>query len=137
MIYPHIEIIRLEDNFDYGVFGVLMINGEIFCVTLEPYEWQNQKSISCIPAGQYECVRIVSPKFGTTYEIINVPNRSDILFHAGNVLQDTEGCIIVAEKFGKLRENRAVLNSGSTFTGFLNLMHPYEKFKLTIKESWA
>ena len=137
MILPHIEIIRIEDNFQFGTFGVLLIQTEIFCVTLEPHEFSNKRNISCIPPGNYECERTVSLSFGTTYEINNIPDRDNVLFHAGNEVEDTEGCVIVAEKFGKLKGNRAVLNSGKTFTEFMNTMHPYEKFRLTIKEAWA
>jgi len=136
MINPYLEIYRLEDNFEYGVFGVLLINSEIFCVTLEPHDFANKPNISCIPSGQYECERIVSPKVGATYEICNIPDRDDVLFHAGNVIKDTEGCVILAEKFGKLRGDRAVLNSGKTFLNFLNVMLPYKQFKLRIKEVW-
>jgi len=137
MILPTLTIIRVEDNFQYGTFGGLLIGKEFFCLTLEPREYENRKNFSCIPAGQYECERVMSPKFGTTYEICNVPDRDHVLFHAGNVVEDTEGCVIVAEKLGKLKGNRAVLNSGRTFTNFLNTMAPYPKFNLTIKESWA
>jgi len=137
MIKPHIEIIRVEDNYQYGVFGVMLIGNETFCMTLEPPEFENKKNFSCIPAGQYECVRIVSPKFGTTYEILNVPDRDDVLFHSGNRVEDTTGCVCLAEKLGKLKGDRAILNSGKTFTNFLNKMQSYPKFNLTIKEAWA
>lgn len=137
MILPCLDIIRLEDNFHRGTFGALLIAREVFCWTLEPPEFGNMKSFACIPAGQYECQRVVSPKFGTTYEICNVPYREHVLFHAGNVVQDTTACVLLAETQGKLRGNRAILNSGKTFTTFLNTMQPYEKFQLTIKEGWA
>jgi len=136
-IPPYITILRVEDNNKYGMFGNLLIGPWIFCVTLEPPEKENQQRVSCIPTGNYTCRRIVSPKHGTTYEVQNVPERSGILFHAGNVVDNTEGCIILAEKFGKLEGNRAVLNSGETFTKFMNAMGSYEEFNLLIKEVWA
>jgi len=136
MIKPHLEIIRVEDSYQYGVFGILLISTEIFCVTLEPPEFENMKNFACIPAGQYECVRILS-RFGTTYEIINIPNRTKVLFHPGNRVEDTEGCVCLAEKFGKLKGDRAILNSGKTFLDFMNTMQSYPEFRLTIKEAWA
>jgi hypothetical protein len=134
---PFITLLRIEDNFKYGVFGNLLIGPWIFCVTLEPKEYENKPNISCIPPGNYVCERIISPKFGTTYEVTGVPDRSNILFHAGNIVEDTSGCIILAEKFGKLEGDRTVLNSGITFTKFLNTMGSYNNFNLLIKETWA
>ena len=137
MILPNLKIVRVEDSFEYGVFGMLLIGGETFCMTLEPPEFWNKKNFSCIPPGQYECVRIMSPKFGTTYEIQSVPFRDHVLFHPGNRVEDTIACVCLAEKLGKLRGDRAILNSGKTFTNFLNIMQSYPEFKLTIREEWA
>ena len=133
---PQLRIVRLEDNFQFGMFGVLLINSEIYCVTLEPHEYSNHKNVSCIPIGQYECHKTVSFKYGTTYEICNIPDRTNVLFHAGNERDDTEGCILLAEKFGKLRGNRAILNSGATFTKFLDNVGYYKTLHLTITEHW-
>ena len=134
---PLVTLLRTEDNYQFGTFGVLLLGAWTFCVTLEPPEKENQRNESCIPPGNYTCKRIVSPKFGTTYEVEGVPGRSGILFHAGNIVSHSEGCIILAEKFGKLEGDRAVLNSGKTFTKFLNAMNAYEEFNLLIKETWA
>jgi len=136
MILPNLKIVRVEDSFKYGVFGVLLIGGETFCMTLEPPEFENKKNFACIPTGQYECIRIMS-RFGTTYEILNIPDRNEVLFHPGNRVEDTEGCVLLGEKLGKLKGDRAILNSGKTFTTFLNTMQSYPEFKLTIKEEWA
>ena len=132
---PIVELIRLEESSE-GTFGVLKIQKEVFCVTLEPPDNENIKNISSIPAQQYICECINSPKFGITFEIKNVPGRNNVLFHAGNIVEDTEGCIILAQYFGKLRGNRAILNSGNTFKSFLQIMKDYDSFKLTIKEEF-
>lgn len=136
LIKMHLEIIRIEDSFEYGVFGNLLIGTEAFCMTLEPREWDNERNVSCIPPGQYECARVLSPSFGTTYEICNVPNRSHVLFHKGNSIEDTEGCVLLAEKLGKLKGDRGILNSGKTFKDFMNKMQSYPEFRLTVKEVW-
>lgn len=131
---PIITILRVEENFDYGTFGTLLFHSEAFCSTLEPPDLLNAKNISSIPAQQYLCRRTISPKYGGVFEVQNVPRRSRILFHAGNVVEHTEGCIIVAQHFGKLRGDRAVLNSGKTFNEFMNRLNGYNEFLLTIKE---
>jgi len=113
-----VELIRLESGPD-GTFGVLRVDKQIFAATLEPRENDNQKNISCIPAQPYLVKPHESPKFGGTFEVQDVPGRSHILFHAGNFVDSTAGCILVGEHVGKLREKRAIVNSGNTFRRFL------------------
>jgi hypothetical protein len=131
-----LELIRLEENEFYGTFGVLRIDKEVFCVTLEPSDQENAPFISSIPCQQYRCVRHNSPKYGKTFRVDKVPGRDNILFHRGNTLDDTAGCIILAEYWGKLTGDRAVLNSGNTFDNFMHIMdmHNIKHFKLTIYE---
>lgn len=132
--YPVVELIRLENSHQYGTFGVLKVQKEVLCVTLEPPFLWNARNISCIPTGQYLCSKIKSPKFGDTYEVRHVPDRYNVLFHAGNRVKDTEGCILLAQHFGKLHGDRAALNSGETFKAFLNVMKQHYTFHLTIRE---
>jgi hypothetical protein len=133
---PIVELIRLEENHNYGTFGVLRINKEVFCFTLEPPDHLNTRGISSIPAQQYLCSKKASPRFGETYEIRHVPGRADVLFHAGNRVSDTEGCVILAQHQGKLRGDRAVLNSGATFRAFMDAMRDHQTFHLTIVEHY-
>lgn len=131
------RLVRIEDNTKDGVFGVLTLNGEVFCVTLEPPDKENQKNISCIPPGQYKCVRYNSPKYSNTWQVIDVPNRDYILIHSGNTVEHTQGCILLAEKFGKLKgSKRAILNSGNTFKKFMVATKDFEYLHLTITESY-
>lgn len=127
-----VEIVRLESGPE-GTFGVLRIDKQVFCATLEPRTNGNQQSASCIPSQPYICAPVESPKFGATFEIKNVPGRSHILFHAGNMVEHTEGCILVGQYIGKLRGKRAVLNSGATFRVLL-LELGRKSFHLTITE---
>lgn len=131
---PILELIRLEEDFPRGTFGVLKINKEVFCVTLEPPDQENERNISSIPAQQYECQRIVSPRYGETFQVMNVPGRDHVLFHAGNVVDHTQGCIILAQYFGKLKGDRAVLNSGATFQLFIDRLQNYNFAHLTVRE---
>lgn len=129
-----VELIRLEENHDHGTFGVLKINKEVFCCTLEPPDILNAQNVSSIPAQQYICERYNSPNFGNTFKVINVPGRSSVLIHAGNIVQHTKGCIILGQFFGKLIGDRAVLNSGKTFKSFMSIMNGVDEFHLTIRE---
>ena len=134
---PLVQILRLEDNKTYGTFGVLLINGRAFCVTLEPPWVENERNVSCVPEGQYQAIRVPSEKFGEVFLLEDIPGRSGIEIHPGNVREDTEGCIIVASSFGKLRNhNRAVLNSGDTFRSFMRVLEYTPRIKVSIKNSW-
>jgi hypothetical protein len=82
-----------------GTFGVMVLNNVPVCTTLEDPDNGNQKNISCIPAGTYKCVRHNGTKYKGVWRLLNVPNREAILIHAGNTINDTEGCILVGQKF--------------------------------------
>lgn len=128
------ELIRLEQGTD-GTFGVMRLDGRVFCVTLEPPEKGNRVNISCIPTGKYLCQKVDSPRFGETYEVTDVPGRSNILLHPGNVTDDTRGCVLLGKHFGKLRGDRAVLNSGKTFDGFMDQCAGSESFPLVVEDA--
>lgn len=131
-----LEIPRLEENFNYGTFGVLKVDKQMFCLTLEPRDEENASNISSIPAQQYECRRYNSRKYPNTWQIMNVPNRDKILFHSGNVVTQTEGCIMLAQHIGKLKGNRAILNSGATFKRFMEITKDVSELHLTITENY-
>ncbi len=130
---PVVELVRLEES-EQGTIGILKINKEAFCCTLEPQDKLNASNISSIPAQQYLVKRHQSPKYGGVFKVQNVPGRSDILIHPGNTSDDTLGCILLGQYFGKLLGARAVLNSGQTFREFMDKLHTVEEFHLTITE---
>lgn len=128
-----VTLIRVEEG-DQGTFGILLIDGEAFCVTLEPPDNHNIPNVSNINPGFYRCKKYHSEKYGWTYEVTDVYGRTYILFHAGNVVRHTKGCILLGQFFGKLRGDRAILNSGNTFRMFMERMEGVEEFKLEIIE---
>ena len=129
---------------DQGTEGFLtQLESGFFCRTLELPWRDNKRSISCIPAGEYIVKVRQSPKYGRIYWVTNVPNRSWILIHSGNVAGDVEkgfrthvqGCILLGKKHGMLYNQRAVLTSRPTVNSFMRTMD-YEPFKLTIVGSF-
>jgi hypothetical protein len=134
---PCLRLIRLEEDDRWGTMGMLLFQERIFCATLEPSDVENAVNVSSIPAQQYWCERYSSPKFPNTYRVRNVPGRSKILFHAGNTIRDTAGCIILGQRHSILADKeRAMLNSGDTFSAFLALTKNYELLHLTIRECY-
>lgn len=64
------------------------------CKTMELPWRDNRRNVSCIPPGAYEVRKHLSPKFGRSFHVLNVPGRSEILIHPGNYNRDTLGCIL-------------------------------------------
>ena len=131
-----LELIRLEESKN-GTIGVLKINKQVFCFTLEPSDRENISNVSSIPAQQYLLTPYVSAKHPDTYQVIDVPGRTLILIHAGNIVDHTAGCILVGSGVGKLStypEKRAILNSGITFNLLLNVLKTGNNNHLTISE---
>jgi len=116
-----------------GVFGVLMHEGHPFALTAERPWLNNARSISCIPPGTYTCSRNQSPKFGEGWLVRDVPNRSHILIHKGNIpTQDSHGCILVGEIFDLLNGKAAVLSSKQAFNQLMDKTDKIDVFTLDI-----
>ena len=130
------EILRRESLKGEGTVWILSIDKSIFSFCMEPADNENHSNISSIPAGQYICKRYSSAKYPETFQVMDVTDRSYILFHAGNTVEDTAGCICLGDTVGKLKGDRAILNSGKTFSRFLDEMAGETEFHLTIKEEY-
>ena len=122
---------RITSNFEC-VCGVLTLDQEPICLTLENAWCGNLKNLSCIPAGEYHCQPYASRKFGNVYKVDSVPDRTGILFHVGNTVKDSTGCILVGSVFGKLGGRMAVLNSRIAKEKLLNAMKGEKEFLLRI-----
>lgn len=117
-----------------ATYGVLLQGDIPFALTLERPWLDNKVGESCIPAGKYDCQRIHSEKFGTTFEVMNVPGRTAILFHKGNIADDSHGCILIGESFNQVLGKPGITQSGQGFEEFMKLLMFTEKFPLEIVE---
>lgn len=128
-----VDIIRVESSAD-GTFGVMLLNGLAFCCTLEE-TWKDNKEESCIPVGVYIANRRMSPARETiVWELKDVPGRTFIQIHSGNTTDDTTGCILVGASYGKLRNSRAVLNSGETFRTLMAATKHDDNLVITVRD---
>jgi len=94
---------------DEGTFGQFFDPaGNQLCVTVEP---PPNAEHSCIPSGFYQCIPHNGDKWKNVWEVTGVPNRTDILIHAGNTDSNTEGCICVGTSFGWIGTQQAVMQS--------------------------
>ena len=129
-----LQLKRIANTND-GTFGVLLDEGVPFCLTVERPWLDNAVGKSCIPDGTYICRRVESPKFGWTFEVTDVEGRTHILFHKGNIMDDSHGCIVVGERFEPFRGRlAAVMSSGDAFEEFMERLCKVQEFELTI--SW-
>jgi len=133
-------IVRLEHS-DQGDIGVWLFDGVIFCYTLQPDE-TNQGRFH-LPAGDFICTKYNSPTHGMTFIIhrpetpISVDGHGYLEVHAGNRIDDTLGCTCVASSVGKLKGNRAILNSGLTFQLFQEFTKDVDSFPLKVIDCYT
>lgn len=123
---------------DEGTISFLYLPGTILR-TMEPPWRQNQRKISCIPYGEYECEIVDSPQYGRVYGVKDVPNRTHILFHWGNWAGDeslglrsnSDGCILVGETVTKIYNQLAVSASRKAVNTLHSLLND-EPFTLIL-----
>ncbi len=108
-------------------------DGMPFSMTLERPWLDNHCDVSCIPAGIYVCKRIVSPKFGETFEVTDVPGRSAILFHAGNVPEDSHGCILLGNAVTLAGHTLEIRDSRQAVAGFMGRLAGVHEFELVVE----
>ena len=108
--------------------GKLRGDGWMLC-TLENPWIDNEPYISCIPFGTYTCKRVDSPRFGNTFQIMEVADRSHILFHWGNYEKDTMGCVLLG-----IDSNwkSMIYSSRKGFGQFIKHMEKVRVFELSI-----
>jgi hypothetical protein len=93
---------------DHGTFGVLSVDKQPVCVTLEDQWLNNKRGVSCIPEGVYVCYKHSGTKFKNVWEVRGVKDRTAILIHQGNTNTDTSGCILVGRMFAKFGQKHGV-----------------------------
>ena len=101
-------IIRLDRVYrgDKYTIGHLYVDGEYFCDTMEPSVKADRHP--AIPLGSYNLSLVWSFKFRRYMIRLEVPRRFGILIHAGNLLEHTQGCILLGknESIGMLYHSR-------------------------------
>lgn len=128
-------LILSRTYFPEGTNGILECEGKLICKTIELPWKNNETKVSCIPEGKYFIKKRYSKKFQWHLEIINVKNRSLILFHpANNALLELNGCIALVTK---LSGPGLGLMSRKAFFKLKNLVNPIldknESVELIIK----
>jgi hypothetical protein len=97
-----IRIQRACDSYPHQTNGLLaVVDADLTpvfaCITLELPWKNNQRSVSHIPRGTYKGIKHRSPKFGECVWIKDVPERSEILIHPANYVEQLRGCVAVGQ----------------------------------------
>lgn len=116
-------LVRTEST-DECIRGYFVVDGEVFS-TLEPPWRDNECNKSCIVCGKYDTdfmARSASGKYRDVYHLQDVPGRSAILIHKGNLPRHTRGCVLLGKRRGMLGGRRAVLNSATAMAELLEVI---------------
>lgn len=121
-----VEILRFTPQ-DKPQVGILSIDGVFKLYTLERPEAE------AMPLGNYFCQRVFNRityggmKIPITFEVL-VPGHSGVLFHIGNTVADTSGCILVGLGAG----SEVLYSSRDAFKLFLEATDKVGSFDITI-----
>ena len=109
--------------------GNLSVDGVPECVTCEDVVRAKGVKVqdkTAIPAGRYEVVVNYSNRFKRELpSLLQVPMFTGIRIHAGNTEEDTEGCILVGDKY--LPSQKGVANSRMAFQRLMKKISSVKK----------
>ena len=93
-----VKINRINQRYQYTIGSLDLYDGDgwllFSCVSLERGWNDNKQNESCVPLGNYKCVKEYSDKFNKDlWELKDVPNRSECKFHSANYWHELNGCI--------------------------------------------
>lgn len=123
-----------------GIFGELRsdTNHKVLSFILEHAYLQDDGSYQPkVPPGVYTCKRGDHKLHNmvnafTTFEVLNVPNHSGILFHIGNYCADSDGCLLMGEAIVPSSKGQMITQSKANFADFMKLQDGLDSFQLTV-----
>lgn len=135
------DLVLTRKYYENGVQGVLRLPNHLSVATLERPWLDNQRSISCIPEGTYTLrkrnsavvERTSRGEFPEGWEVTDVPGRTYIMFHVGNYIRDSEGCVLVGYKHGFHEGQPVVWSSMIGMRIFMEALNAKDEWTLLIK----
>lgn len=114
---------------DEGCFSAMLWNGVPFAVGLER-TFEGSRVV--IPGRRTTCTRSKYHKGGyETFEIA-VAGHNRVLFHKGNVEENSEACVLVGESFEPFNGKPGIAQSGKGFEEFMKLTAGLQSFELEV-----
>lgn len=133
-----LTLIRKEKIKD-GIFGYIP---ELTLVTLE-HAYSIEHTIGIyepkVPKGIYLCHKGIHKLAHMThtfetYEIMDVPDHYNILFHTGNYNADSEGCVLLGTMIQPSPFPNRITGSKLAFDLFMSAQKDVDSFKLLIED---
>jgi len=115
-----------------ATMGIIELEGEVFWTVERPW-LDNAPNVSCVPEGVYDLRWRESPRFGWTWILEDVPNRTHILIHSANWSRQLQGCIALGT--GLMGNEFAVSNSRDAVKRFEELTDRDESWSLRIESA--
>ena len=73
-----------------------------------------------------------------TFEVMNVPGHTNILFHKGNYNEDSAGCFLIGKSMGNmLNGGKMICSSKQAFDEFMLAQKECDSFTITVVDSKA
>jgi hypothetical protein len=131
------SLVRLNSSAEHATLGAFRVYGSPIFLTLELPDRNNEKNKSRIPAGDYVCrrvrdrVTVGGMHIAETFEVCDVPGRTGVLFHIGNSMKDTQGCILPGRC---ITGPNFLTDSAIAFELLLKTLEGVDEFRLSIVE---
>ena len=117
---PNLVLVRFA-YFDSGTFGKFYTRDGMMLYTVERPWLNNARGISCIPTGEYTCKpRYYNRGEYDAVEVCDVKGRTYIMFHVGNFVSDSSGCILVNSGLTCAQDGMRGVSSRIAFRNFMN-----------------
>jgi hypothetical protein len=123
-----------------GIFSVLYSGETTFCVILEHAFDHDGAWLPKLPRGvTYTCRRGMhrldhynKGEPFETFEVMNVPGHSGILFHPGNFNHNSDGCLLTGAELKTENSEWWITQSGDTFARFMQALAGIDEFELEV-----
>lgn len=125
-----------------GIFSHLLdAKGVKIAETLtHAYQRAEDQWVPIVAPGRYQCSlgkhTLDGVHWFDTYQIMNVAGHTGILFHQGNVENESLGCELLGGYTGTLDGEQAVLHSADAFAQFMKIQDGAPSFWLTVEEDY-
>ena len=132
-------LILIREKLDADrTIGTMLYHNRLCIRTIEPPYYPPENLLhnttnTAVPFATYRLCHHDSPRHGLQKLLLcDVPRRSGILIHAGNIPADTLGCILTGIDIhnGRLTESRAALRQLETLAR--NILHAHREIYLHI-----
>ena len=133
----HLTLVKLDQT-ENSTVSKMFIGSTVFLgFIIEDGEHENKiHGKTRIPGGTYRMVKDRTTKFtyqwGYCWQILNVPEFSEIKIHKGNTIAHTEGCLLPNTQIGHTGNDWYGVNSKTTYDRMMSLLKAEDEHFINI-----